>query len=60
MGFKINLYDPYLANKMIDGKQLTVYWHVDDIKISCVDANEATKNDTVARIRIWRNAWVTT
>ena len=43
MGFKINLYDSYLANKMIGGKQLTVYWHVDNIKISCVDANEVTK-----------------
>ena len=28
---------------MIGGKQLTVYWHVDDLKISCVDANKVTK-----------------
>ena len=42
-GFKINPYDPCVANKMIDRKQLTVFWHVDDLKISCVDANEATK-----------------
>ena len=38
-GFRINPYDPCVANKMLDGKQLTVCWHVDDLKISCVDAN---------------------
>ena len=42
-GFRINPYDPSMANKMIGGKQLTVCWHVDDLKISCVDANEVTK-----------------
>ena len=42
-GFRINRYGPYLANNMIGGKQLTVCWHVDDLKISCVDANEVTK-----------------
>ena len=42
-GFKINPYDPCVANKMIGGKQLTVCWHVENLKISCVDANEATK-----------------
>ena len=41
-GFRINPYDPYVANKMKGGKQLTVCWHVDDLKISCVDANEVT------------------
>ena len=28
---------------MVGGKQLTLYWHVDDLKISFVDANEATE-----------------
>ena len=42
-GFRINPYDPCMANNMIGGKQLTVCWHVDDLKISCVDANEVTK-----------------
>ena len=42
-GFKINPYDPCVANKMIGGKQLTVCWHMYDLKISCVDANEVTK-----------------
>ena len=36
-GFKINPYDWCCANKQIDGKQCTVLWHVDDIKISHED-----------------------
>ena len=31
IGFKINPYDPCVANKMVNGKQLTVCWHVDDL-----------------------------
>ena len=38
-GFKINSYDPCVANKMIGGKHLTVCLHVENLKISCVDAN---------------------
>ena len=37
MGFKINDYDMCVANKMINGKQCTICWHVDDLKISHVD-----------------------
>lgn len=33
-GFEVNPYDPCVANKMVVGKQLTVSWHVDDLKIS--------------------------
>ena len=36
-GFVINPYDSCVANKMVNGKQLTVVWHVDDLKISHVD-----------------------
>ena len=35
-GFELNPYDPCVANKMIDGKQLTLTWHVDDLKASHV------------------------
>ena len=42
-GFNINPYDPCVANNMIGGKQLIVCWHVDDLKISCVDAKYVTK-----------------
>ena len=37
IGYKINPYDPCVANKFINGKQHTVMWHVDDLKISHVD-----------------------
>ena len=36
-GFKINPYDWCVANKTINGKQCTILWHVDDLKISHVD-----------------------
>jgi hypothetical protein len=35
-GFKINDYDPCVANKIVNDKQITVVWHVDDLKISHV------------------------
>ncbi len=31
IGFDINPYDPCVANKMIDDKQMTICWHVDDL-----------------------------
>ena len=37
-GFVVNPYDPCVANKMVNGKQLTAVWHVDDLKISHVDS----------------------
>ena len=37
MGFKLNPYDRCVANKMINGKQCTIVWYVDDNKISHVD-----------------------
>ena len=38
MGFRLNKYDPCVANKMINGKQCTIVWYVDDNKISHVDS----------------------
>ena len=43
IGFIINPYDFCVANKFINGKQMTIIWHVDDLKISHVDGNEITK-----------------
>ena len=34
MGFKVNPYDPCMDNKMVNGHQMTVCWHVDDLKVS--------------------------
>ena len=41
-GFKINPYDWCVANKVINGKQCTICWHIDDLKISHVDADVVT------------------
>ena len=37
IGYKVNPYDPCVANKTINGKQHTISWHVDDLKSSHVD-----------------------
>ncbi|KAI2509413.1 Reverse transcriptase (RNA-dependent DNA polymerase) [Fragilaria crotonensis] len=42
MGFELNPYDPCVANCLIDGKQCTVAWYVDDMKISHVDPDVVT------------------
>jgi hypothetical protein len=41
-GFEINPYDFCVANKTIDGQQCTVVWHVNDLKISHIDAKTVT------------------
>eukprot|EP00804_Cyclotella_cryptica_P028154 CCRYP_011025-RA/>CCRYP_011025-RA protein AED:0.32 eAED:0.32 QI:0/0/0/1/0/0.5/2/0/272 len=43
-GMVMNPYDMCVANKETEkGHQLTVLWHVDDLKISCKDKYEVTK-----------------
>jgi hypothetical protein len=42
-GFELNPYDPCVANKLVNGKQMTVCWHVDDLKVSHVDSLELTR-----------------
>jgi hypothetical protein len=37
IGFVVNPYDPCVANRIVNGKQHTVTWHVDDLKSSHVD-----------------------
>ena len=32
--FKLNPYDPCVTDKIVHGKQLTIAWHVDDLKVS--------------------------
>ena len=48
LGFKINPYDPCVANKMINGKQCTICWYVDDLKISHME--EQVVMDMLAEI----------
>jgi Reverse transcriptase (RNA-dependent DNA polymerase) len=42
-GFELNEYDRCVANKTINGKQCTILWHVDDLKISHVDEAVVSK-----------------
>ena len=42
-GFTPNKYDDCVVNKMINGQQMTVVWHVDDLKVSHVDTTEVEK-----------------
>jgi len=37
LGFTMNPFDECMANKTINGKQCTILWHVDNLKISHVD-----------------------
>jgi len=47
-GFKLNEYDKCIANKTINGKQCTILWHVDDLKISHVDPKVV--NDIIKKL----------
>ena len=45
-GFIPNWYDSCVVNKMVDGKQLTMTWHVDDLKVS--HKQESLLNEFIA------------
>jgi len=49
MGFKLNPYDPCVANSQVRGKQCTVAWYVNDNKISHVDATVVT--DAIEKLK---------
>ena len=42
MGFEVNPYDPCVANKMVNGSQMTICWHVDDLKVSHKEESAVT------------------
>jgi hypothetical protein len=50
MGFVINPYDPCIANKIVDGHQLTLRLHVDDLMISHVDMSAI--NDFLQKLKM--------
>ena len=37
IGFRVNPYDAYVANRDVQGTQHTVVWHVDNIKSNHID-----------------------
>ena len=43
ISFVLNPYNPCVANKKVHGKQLTVVWHADDLKISHVSEKVVTR-----------------
>ena len=43
IGFKMNNYDPCVADKEINGKQCTICWYVDDMKVSHIDSGVVDK-----------------
>ena len=47
IGFELNPYDQCVANKIVDGAQLTVVWQVNDLNGSHVDAR------VVTRMSVW-------
>ena len=47
-GFETNPYDACVMNMNIEGKQCTIVWHVDDLKISHVD--ESVINDIITKL----------
>ena len=42
IGYKINPYDPCVTNKMFNGKQTTICWHVDDLFLGHADPSFVT------------------
>jgi hypothetical protein len=42
IGFTLNPYDPCVANKMINGHQMTICWHVDNLLIGHKDPTTVT------------------
>jgi hypothetical protein len=51
MGFEINPYDPCVANKMVNGKQMTIRWHLDDLMISHLRQDEIMKVKVVQQMK---------
>ena len=43
IGFQLNPYDPCVVNKTVENLQLTVVWHVDDLKVSHVLTKVVTR-----------------
>ena len=48
-GFTVNPYDPCVVTKMIRGKQMTICWHVDDLKVSHKRGAEVKKLESWLR-----------
>ena len=56
MGFKSNLYDLCVANKMINGSQCTIVFYVDDNKISHKDPDVV--NGVISELKKYLGKWL--
>ncbi len=50
MGFVVNPHDPCIANKIVDGHQLTLRSHVDDLMNSHIDMSAI--NDFLRELKV--------
>ena len=55
LGFIINPYDMCVANAIIEEKQCTICWYVDDMKISHVDCDVVSKVIKALESVFWKN-----
>ena len=49
-GFKLNPYNKCMANKKINGKQCTIIWHIEDLKI--LDMEKKVVDDIIGHLSI--------
>jgi hypothetical protein len=50
--FVINPYEPCIVNATTNGKQMTITWHVDDLKVSHIDPFQITKMCIILSIHL--------
>ncbi len=43
IGFKLNPYDPCVANKEVNRTQMMVCWHIDGLEVSLMGPREITR-----------------
>ena len=53
MGFKVNPYDPCVANKIVSESQCTVVWHVGDLKVSHKDEAVVTLGAALSFLKLF-------
>jgi len=46
IGFEVNPFDIFVANRMVNGKQHTITWPIDDVKSSHIDPKVNDKFQT--------------
>ena len=54
MGLKLNIYNRWVTNKIIDGKQFTIAWYVDYNKISHMNPKVVTSILEAVKGKFWR------